>query len=249
MKKTKSMLGILALLLVFAFTACDNSTTSNDDCLFANTTWVGEDTIIRFTSTTEWEGQANPSLRGRFEVEDNVAHLTVTHKDGSLVNGTGSVTIHNRNGIIIVVIVITIGGENIVDDEAIQAPNDFDNESTFRKIQGIWRDGINTFVITANQASMFNVMVYRTMLLTSFIISESDRLNIETLDEIPFQLLFFHPEDFQLIGRISGLWVDDDGNFQNQRLDITERVVEQHALSSNIPNIGVYHRNDFWQSP
>ena len=179
-------------------------------------------------------------MRGTFEVEDNVAHLTVNYKNGTRVDGNGSVTILEKNGTIIVIIIITVG-ELEVDEDAIQVPNGF--EPTFRRIQGSWIDSNSWLHVTANQASVFDVnnQETRAVFATSFIISESDRLNIEILDEIPFQLLFFDWEDFQLVGRIDGSFFRDN-NFFDDLLEITGRVVEQHALSSYIPNIGVYHR-------
>ena len=97
MKKKTSMWGILVFLLAFAFTACDNGTTSDDVTAtpnnFANTTWSAGSTSIRFTSTTEWNGTFNPELRGTFTGNGNTAALTVTRKNGETATGTGTVTI------------------------------------------------------------------------------------------------------------------------------------------------------------
>ena len=122
MKKTKSMLAILAMLLVFGFTACDNGTASDLDLgiiiddgsthfAFANTTWEGDTATISFTSDSEWVGFMNPFLTGTFEVDGDVANLTVTHRNGSPVNGNGTVTVQRVGDIVVVVIIITIGDE------------------------------------------------------------------------------------------------------------------------------------------
>ena len=175
MKKKKSMLGILALalLLVFGFTACGNDTIGNGngdpDNPFVGRTFIGPKSIINFTSDRDWEAAMNPSFSGTFFNVGDVAYLTVTHENGErlTVPGTGTVTIYRRDGIIIVVIIITIG-DRVYEDEATEVPDHPSNRNpTFRGIQGSWVNAwtpnvqnnrrAEWFTVSANQLSIFDI--------------------------------------------------------------------------------------------
>ena len=130
--------------------------------------------------------------------------------------------------------------------------------STFHRIQGVWRPvgaaTSNWFALTGNQSAIFcfdtDTSIGATRTRFS-LLNELDGLNDE-LDNlgilspnrvVPFQMSFSDFDTDSQIGRISGFWVDDDGSITNQRLVITERVVQQSARGNLIPSIGVHCRN------
>jgi len=251
MKKKKSMLGILALLLVFAFTACDNNPDDNTANPLTNTFWRGENyRAIRFPGGNTWDGMVNPILSGRFTYNGNTAYIEVTHKDGNPVTGIGMGIISGGN----LIFTITIGDEEF--SVTVTKNAGYDGTETLPAIQGVWTPvgagNNNWFILTGFQSGIFsgdtNTFIGATRarfsLLNEFCVNdELDNRGIFSPNRVvPFQMSFYDVYTGAIMGHISGFWVDDDGTIENQLFVITDRVVRQSARDYVIPLEGVYIR-------
>ena len=252
MKKKKSMVGILALILVFAFTACDNG---NDDTTspFANTIWGGATNTVRFPGAGTWDGAVNPVINGRIiTYNNNRVYIEVTHKNGNPVTGIGEATISGEN----LTVTITIGDDEPFEFTVPRSPGN--GTETFHAIQGRWdppgANANNSLIIVANQFARHcddtNTTIAHTRTRFSILNelyglnNELNALNITSHNRLAlFQISFYEFYTDAHIGHIDGFWVDVDFSPQNELFVITDRVVQQTAQGYVIPLEGVYDRS------